>query len=743
MQKVNMSGNTTLSQKRYSTLPRNCWTATLALLVSSFISITSHAAPIHDAVLANDLAAVQKLITEQADVNELDRLGFSPLLLARLQDYTEIAVALNQAGATSQVNAIAETAQHELWGLGYTQEIPDGILGTNTRNALRDFQTDQGLEITGRINVPTMLKLDLLALLRMQTYLKELGFYSGALDGLRGAKSSDAINAAKLQFNITNNKLLSYQLFDALAKTTGNSPITKPAAVPRPTVAPPLDAATNEQGTSTITAATEPETPILSKKFIKNAQEKLTWLGYDTNGADGFIGPGTSAAVKNFASTSGLAPGKQMDDAYMAVLDNAVNVRVQTYLNDLNYPAGPADGFLGEKTVEAIKKYQADNQLAGDGDLNDETLAKLKTAAEKANAGDPSGLNKAIIINIQQKLNWLGFNTRGVDGNVGNGTLEAIKQFAESVDIKDPDVRDSALIGALDHAVAKKVQGALTELKYSPGPADGLMGGQTRNAIRQYEKKSNLAQTGDISGALLTKLTASLKERPVRVDRATIREIQAKLTTMGFDTKGIDGKMGGQTTVAIKDFQKFAGMKIDGKVTKELMAKIDRTLLNPPKRKAKLTRDQMINMQRSLNSLGYKVGVPDGKAGTKTQAALKRFVANEKLNVSSEPNRLLLSILLAKAAPKIADIRQSGGQKAPKTSGGSGIKSSRSGSSVGATEVTGRIRFHKSGGQLLGCSIAGVQVSAKWCRTFTHIKKTKNCKLSVRSNGQPLYIRCR
>lgn len=279
---------------------------------------------------------------------------------------------------------------------------------------------------------------------------------------------------------------------------------------------------------------------------------------------------------------------------------------------------------------------------------------------------------------------------------------------------------------------------------YKPGPADGLIGGQTANAIKAFEKKIGLEQTGQISGALLAKLQESEKNSPIKTDPNVIREVQAKLTTMGFDTKGIDGKLGGQTTSAIKSFQRYRKVSPTGEITAQLLAQIDETLLNPPKTKTTLTRDQIINMQRALNSLGYNVGVPDGKIGRKTQSALTAFLKAENLDPQTEPNRLLLSMLLARAAPKIDDIRQSGGQTAPVSSGGSGISGGNRGvSSVGTTQVSGRIRFHRSGGKLIGCSIAGVQVGAEWCRTFTHINNTNNCKLSVRSNGQPIFIRCR
>ncbi|MCU0831914.1 MAG: peptidoglycan-binding protein [Rhizobiaceae bacterium] len=52
------------------------------------------------------------------------------------------------------------------------------------------------------------------------------------------------------------------------------------------------------------------------------------------------------------------------------------------------------------------------------------------------------------------------------------------------------------------------VQLILTKLGYDPGPADGVMGGKTRNAIRAFQKSENLPETGEIDAALVKALLA-------------------------------------------------------------------------------------------------------------------------------------------------------------------------------------------------------------------------------------------
>ncbi len=42
---------------------------------------------------------------------------------------------------------------------------------------------------------------------------------------------------------------------------------------------------------------------------------------------------------------------------------------------------------------------------------------------------------------------------------------------------------------------------------------------------------------------------------------AELQEIQQRLTALGFDTKGADGRVGNATMIAIRDFQRKVGMQ--------------------------------------------------------------------------------------------------------------------------------------------------------------------------------------
>jgi len=59
---------------------------------------------------------------------------------------------------------------------------------------------------------------------------------------------------------------------------------------------------------------------------------------------------------------------------------------------------------------------------------------------------------------------------------------------------------------ALDRGDVKKVQESLRDKGYYTGPVDGIMGPQTRAAIRQYQQSENLPVTGHLDGGTAGKL---------------------------------------------------------------------------------------------------------------------------------------------------------------------------------------------------------------------------------------------
>ena len=101
-------------------------------------------------------------------------------------------------------NPFIAEAQQLLIDAGFDPGTPDGMSGGKTEAAMRAFQEAEGLRVTGTLTLETLNALrgeensateitDFWSLQRTQALLRELGYFSGAADGLLGPATATAI----------------------------------------------------------------------------------------------------------------------------------------------------------------------------------------------------------------------------------------------------------------------------------------------------------------------------------------------------------------------------------------------------------------------------------------------------------------------------------------------------------------------------------------------------------------------
>lgn len=176
------------------------------------------------------------------------------------------------------------------------------------------------------------------------------------------------------------------------------------------------------------------------------------------------------------------------------------------------------------------------------------------------------------------------------------------------------ELKEEQIIGTVSgyNPRIEEVQRILKEAGFKPGPIDGVMGSQTRAAIRKFQKAKGLRSTGKIDsdthlalnkekkivktspekesevGLSLDWSTPTIiKEQDLDTDKQDmakkakvqdevlsfrlkskdrVKQIQAALKKANFYKGEIDGKIGPQTKKAIKAFQKSKGLNPDGVV---------------------------------------------------------------------------------------------------------------------------------------------------------------------------------
>src|SRR5690242_19253561 len=116
-----------------------------------------------------------------------------------------------------------------------------------------------------------------------------------------------------------------------------------------------------------------------------------------------------------------------------------------------------------------------------------------------------------------------------------------------------------------------------------------------------------------------------------------VRDLQQRLVAIGYALTGDDaGVFGAATERAVHEFQTRRGLRVDGIVGRETWAALvesgftlgDRLLYF---RRPMLRGDDVTELQRRLNALGFDAGREDGILGRATVAALTEFQRNAGL----------------------------------------------------------------------------------------------------------------
>ena len=201
----------------------------------------------------------------------------------------------------------------------------------------------------------------------VQQLLAKRGFNPGAIDGVKGAATTEAIIAAQTFYKLKADGAIGAQTIAALEADTYEANISLKGT---PVKVTPVANSANKSDS------------------IKNLQQLLSDRGFYGGAIDGISGPMTQEAIILAQKTYGLVTDGVAGSLTMAALesgstmsnatDNSIK-KGQTLLSQLGLYDGAIDGIQGSKTTAAIKKAQTLYGLPVDGVLNSATLAALQS----------------------------------------------------------------------------------------------------------------------------------------------------------------------------------------------------------------------------------------------------------------------------------------------------------------------------------------------------------------------------
>jgi len=241
----------------------------------------------------------------------------------------------------------------------------------------------------------------------VQTRLKDLGYYQGKVDGKFGRASVNALKNFQtnngLKADGVAGKSTYAKLFSAQA-VAYNSPETESPA--------PVEYTTETDSSSASSFWTTLRSGD-SGTDVKQLQENLIQLGYMSGKPDGKYGDTTTAAVKAFQKANNLKDdGTAGPETLKAIYSGTAKAasgstdssaakttttlkrgstgadvkNLQSKLIEMGYLTGKADGIFGSKTTAAVKAFQKANQLKADGVAGAKTLQQLEKGGTAASS---------------------------------------------------------------------------------------------------------------------------------------------------------------------------------------------------------------------------------------------------------------------------------------------------------------------------------------------------------------------
>ncbi len=463
----------------------------------------------------------------------------------------------------------------------------------------------------------------------LQRRLKQLGYYTGSVDGDFGDATEKAVRA----FQDRNNLYV-----DGIAGTSTMNKLNSSNAVKAST------ATATPRTTARATASKQPSataTPNLSTDYylsigssgtrVKTLQTRLISLGWMAGKADGNYEGATEYAVKAFQAKykslydDGIAGPSTLKTLYSSSAVKASSpvssigttlesgqsgdaVRaMQKRLKTLGYLSGTADGSFGDATKAAVMSFQSANGLNADGKAGTATLNKLYStsavpAGSSSSTTTPSsttspdgyttlseGDSGTAVKKLQQALKNKGYYSGSVDGKYGTGTTAAVTAFQTAKGLR----------------------------------VDGKAGPATQRAL--YASSSF-----DSSGTTYDTL------RPGDTGTA-VSTLQRALKDKGYYTGSVDGTYGTSTTTAVKAFQtKMSITPVDGIAgDKTLSVLYSSSAVNADEYATLRPGDSnsaVRSMQSTLYELGYYDGSRDGVYGATTQDAVRAFQIRNKIS---------------------------------------------------------------------------------------------------------------
>lgn len=375
-------------------------------------------------------------------------------------------------------------------------------------------------------------------------------------------------------------------------------------------------------------------------------------------------------ALKSYISTGDAAypqptavPSAASESAYTLLSSGAQGDKVtvlQEALDELGFYSGQADGKFGSGTKSAVMDFQKMNGLAQTGAADGETQELLFEGKPKNSRGKAvavntvscldsaviaSGSSGSMVKRLQERLKALGYYTGSIDGACGSGTVRAIKAFQKKAGLSQTGRADSATRALLYAASAPAANATATPSPTAtPRPYATYAPSATDAPLYPYTSYTT-------SSVNLRKSASSASTRLATLSRG------AEITVLSMEGDYLKVSSGGRTGYIAAEFAYIPAQYLPG----TSLDTDGEAQANYPYLRSGSTGKYVTVLQEALKELGFYAGSASGSYDAATLSAVKAFQKKNGLKqdgiISPEMQQLIFEGKPLNSRGKKTDVK--------------------------------------------------------------------------------------
>jgi peptidoglycan hydrolase-like protein with peptidoglycan-binding domain len=231
----------------------------------------------------------------------------------------------------------------------------------------------------------------------------------------------------------------------------------------------------------------------------------------------------------------------------------------------------------------------------------------------------------------------------------------SLPAFAQSGPVLHPAA--PALQVAQFSSTVQELQRELNQLGYSAGPADGLIGARTREAIQAYQRDQGLLVDGQATPALLSHVRATAQSRTAapavpgpEPASQLVAEIQDGLRSLGYPVGWPSGRLTQETRAAIRAYEADHGLLTSGEPSAPLLQHIRQRVAAAAPVPSVPDASTVAGIQAELRLRGYAIPQISGLMDSETRQAIRDYQQGQGTPVTGDASTALLEELRAASA---------------------------------------------------------------------------------------------